>query len=106
MASTAQTFKYGEKKAKQIDLYGDPKIKIESAEHIINFPGGSFSVTRTSNDEYWVHISINKDVVIDDVPYLSKMGNIERIRIDTPDGVKSIDPQDTDHFAILVSTKK
>jgi len=105
MAATAQVFKYGEKKAKEIDLFGDPKIKIESAEHIINFPGGSFSVTRTSNDEYWVHVAVNKDDTVDDISKLSKNGGIKTIRMDTPDGVKTLDEPDTDHFAILISTK-
>ena len=105
MAETAKVFKYGDKKGKQIDLSGDPKVKIESAEHIINFPGGSFSVTRTSKQDYWVHITVNKDETLDDISKMSKNGNIETIRLDTPDGVKTIDPQNTDHFAILISTK-
>ncbi len=56
MAETAKVFKYGDKKGKEIELLGDPKVKIESAEHIINFPGGSFSVCRTSNQDYWVQV--------------------------------------------------
>ena len=105
MAETAKVFKYGDNKGKKIDLFGDPKKKIESAEHIINFPGGSFSVTRTSNQDYWVHISVNKEETLDDIEKMSKNGNIETIRLDTPEGVKTIDPQNTDHFGILISTK-
>ena len=102
---TAKTFKYGGGKGKEIELLGDPKKKIESAEHIINFPGGSFSVCRTSNQDYWVHISVNKDETLDDIEKLSKNGSIKTIRIDTPDGVKTLDPQGSDHFGILISTK-
>ncbi len=105
MAATAQTFKYGDKKGKLIELIGDPKVKIESAEHIITFPGGSFSVTRTSNDEYWVHVAVNKDETVDDIAKLSKNGSVNVIRMDTPDGVKVLDEPDTDHFAIKISTK-
>ena len=105
MAATAKVFKYGEKKGKQIDLFGDPKKQIESAEHIINFPGGSFSVTRTSDQNYWVHVSIHKDATVEDIDKMSKNGSIEVIRMDTPDGVKTIEQPDTDHFAILISTK-
>ena len=102
---TAKTFKYGEKKGKQIDLIGDPKVKAESAEHIITNPGGSFSVTRTSKNEYWVHVAVHKDDTVDDIAKLSKNGSIEVIRMDTPDGVKLIEEPETDHFAILISTK-
>ena len=105
MGATAKVFKYGDKKGKEIDLLGDAKIKSESAEHIINFPGGSFSVTRTSNDDYWVHVSVNQDVILDDISKMSKNGAVKTIRMDTPDGVKTIDEPDTDHFAILISTK-
>ena len=105
MAATAKVAKYGDKKMKNVELLGDPKVKIEPAEHIITFPGGSFSVTRTSKQEYWVHISVNKEETLDDIEKISKNGNIETIRIDTPEGVKTIDPKDTDHFAILISTE-
>lgn len=89
--------------AKVITLTGDRKNQ-ESAEHIITFPGGSIMVARTSKDEYWAHININK-VLLDDVERMSKVGSIEVIRMDTPDGVKLIEEPDTDHFAVLISTK-
>lgn len=105
MGATAKVFKYGDKKGKEINLLGDPKKQIEAAEHIINFPGGSFSVTRTSNQDYWVHVSVNKDETVDDIEKDSKNGGIKTIRMDTPDGVVTIDEPDTDHFAILITTK-
>ena len=105
MAATAKVFKYGDKKGKLIELICDPKVKIESAEHIITFPGGSFSVCRTSNNEYWVHVAVNKEDTVDDIAKLSKNGKVNVIRMDTPDGVKTIDEPDTDHFAVKISTK-
>jgi hypothetical protein len=88
-----------------IELKGS-KSSPESAEHIIKFPGGSISVCRTSNDEYWAHISVNKEQVVSDITNMSKTGRIEMVRIDTPDGVKEVDAKDTDHFAVLISTSK
>ena len=44
--------------AKVIELKGDPQHP-ESAEHIIKFPGGSISVCRTNDREYWAHIEVN-----------------------------------------------
>lgn len=90
--------------AKIIELKGDPKNP-ESAEHIIKFPGGSISVCRTSDNKYWAHINVNKGQKIDDIENLSKNGEIETIRMDTPNGVKTVESGDTDHFAILISTK-
>ena len=79
--------------AKVIKLSGDPKSP-ESAEHIIEFPGGSISVCRTSNNEYWAHIYVNDQQIIDDTHMHSKLGKIEQIR----------DSEDN-HFAVLISTK-
>ena len=89
--------------AKVIELKGDPKNP-ESAEHIIKFPGGSVSICRTSDQKYWAHISVNKAQKVDDIEHMSKLGKIEMVRVDTPDGVREVDHQDTDHFAVLIST--
>lgn len=104
MSATAKDYII-DKAPKKITLKGDKKNP-ESAEHIIEFPGGSISVCRTSDDQYWAHISVNKGQVVDGAgTRISKGGKIEVIRIDTPDGVKEIDHKDTDHFAVLISTK-
>lgn len=89
--------------AKVIKLTGNPKNQ-ESAEHIITFPGGSISVIRTSKNQYWAHINVNKQL-LDDVERMSKIGAIETIRMDTPDGVKLLEEPETDHFAVLISIK-
>lgn len=89
--------------AKVIKLTGDPKNQ-ESAEHIITFPGGSIMVARTSKNEYWAHINVNKKL-LGDVEQMSKIGSIEVIRMDTPDGVKLLEEPETDHFAVLISIK-
>lgn len=89
-----------------IILEGNPK-KPESAEHHIVFPGGSISVCRTSDNEYWAHVKVNPEKPLDGAgEYESKTGFIRCIRIDTPDGVREVHPQGVDHFAVLISTKE
>ncbi|ESQ85431.1 hypothetical protein AEAC466_04510 [Asticcacaulis sp. AC466] len=40
-----------------LELFGDPKKKIEKETTIIKFPGGHVEVSRTADNEYWVHVS-------------------------------------------------
>lgn len=89
--------------AKTIVLKGDPS-KPESAEHHIIFPGGSISVCRTGDNKYWAHVKVNRETPIDGAgEYESKSGFIEAIRIDTPDGVETVNHKGTDHFAVLIA---
>jgi len=67
--------------AKVILLKGDPK-KPESAEHIIKFPGGSISVCRVKEDEYWAHIEVHRGPIVDEAPRESKQGAIIDSRLD------------------------
>jgi hypothetical protein len=90
--------------AKTITLKGDSKNP-ESAEHIIEFPGGSISVCRTSANEYWAHIAVNREDQIADIVHASKKGEIKTIRIDTPEGMQLLDHKNTDHFAVLIKTE-
>lgn len=57
--ATAQNYQI-EKAPKLIRLLGDKEIQLESAEHIIEFPGGAIEVARTSDGNYWAHILINR----------------------------------------------
>ncbi len=71
---------------KVITLKGD-KRKPESATHIIEFPGGSIELSRTSNNEYWAHISVNRGQIIDDADgYHGDAGRIVTGRIDRTEG--------------------
>lgn len=78
--------------AKIITLKGDPKNP-ESAEHHIEFPGGSISVCRTSKNEYWAHIYVNDKQILDDT-VRSKKGKLKEIR-----------NEQENHFAILIGTE-
>ena len=43
-----------------LEIKGD-KTNPEKAETIIRFPTGEVSITRTSDNNYWVHFHIKKD---------------------------------------------
>lgn len=45
---------------KRIELLGDKTTRIESAEHIIEFPGGAIEVARTTDGQYWAHIIVHR----------------------------------------------
>ena len=40
---------------------GDKFTRKEPNLHVISFPGGYLELSRTSNDEYWAHIYVNRD---------------------------------------------
>lgn len=93
--------------AKTIVLKGNPNNP-ESAEHHVIFPGGSISVCRTSDNQYWAHIEVYTPTKGPkyEGERERKHGKIEMIRIDTIDGVKEIKVREgSDHFAILISTE-
>jgi len=93
--------------AKVIELKGNPSNP-ESAEHIIKFPGGSISVCRTTNNEYWAHIEVN-DAQIDETVRGSMLGEISRARLDyrrPPGEIKTIgDIKDLNHIAVRIRIK-
>ena len=78
--------------SKNIILKGD-KNNPESSEHNILFEGGSISICRTSNNEYWAHIYVNQKQLLDDTVH-SKLGYIKDIR------------KEDNHFAVLITTDK
>jgi len=88
---------------------GNKHARPEPSEHIIEFPGGSISVTRTSDDQYWAHIWVNNGQVLDDVHVLSKPGNITSGRIDRDVPGGQIDdlpnPENVTHIAVKISTR-
>lgn len=74
-----------------IQLLGDKK-RPESAQHIIEFPGGAIELSRTSDGNYWAHIIINRGQVVEDLEGLySARGVIIGHRIDRDDGVVPIE---------------
>lgn len=80
------------------------KENMEKAESIIEFPGGSLSVCRTSANEYWAHIEVNDNQKTEDIARESMIGKILKIRFDTEKGTETLDLK-TNHFAVLIGTE-
>lgn len=59
MSETAKAYRFGEA-PKRIELRGDKTTATESAQHIITFPGGAIELARVGDDEYWVHVTVNR----------------------------------------------
>ena len=82
----------GERKTPaRIRLLGDKKQQVESAQHVIEFPGGAIELSRCENGDYWAHIEINRDYANSDCKgRVSKLGEIVGGRIDCANGVLEI----------------
>lgn len=92
---------------KVITLHGNPR-KPESATHIIEFPGGSIEVSRTTDGEYWAHIAVNRGQKIDDCEgFHGTLAQVVDARLDRTIGhTESLpDCQTIQHIAIRISTK-
>lgn len=92
---------------KRITLLGD-KNRPESAQHVIEFPGGAIEVSRTTTGEYWAHIHINRDWKDSDMEGVhGAMGEVVGSRIATPDGIKPIPEQaGVSQIAVLIRTTR
>ena len=87
MAATAKNWPIA-KAPKRVTLLGDPSVKAESAQHIIEFPGGAIEVTRTSDNEYWAHIIINRGWSDSEQEGIhAALGEVVDSRIDSAAGV-------------------
>lgn len=64
-------------------LYGDKKRKLESATHIIEFPGGAVEVSRIDDGTYWVHVAINRKQALEGQRGMwAALGSVVESRID------------------------
>lgn len=93
---------------KVITLHGNPK-KPESATHIIEFPGGSIEVSRTTEGDYWAHIAVNKGQIIQDCNgFYAANGHVIGARLDRTEGqVEDIPKHGTiQHLAVRIAVQK
>jgi len=89
----------------KITLKGDIKSP-EKADNIITFPGGSISTGRTTNNEYWVHIELNKVLIKDAEKKSSLISEIIDSRVDYENGSVSLnDIEGINHIALRVKTR-
>lgn len=105
MSDTAKSWTI-DKAPKRIKLLGD-KTKPESAQHIIEFPGGAVELSRTMSGDYWAHIIVNRtDFDGNDGQGLnSARGVVVDARIDRehPDGVVGIEKHERiEQVAVLI----
>lgn len=109
MAATAKNWLL-DKAPKHLKLFGDKTKKVESATHIIEFPGGAVEVSRCEDGSYWAHIIVNRRQFADgDGDGLtSARGEIIGTRIEHANGSGVQDlPNETEveHVAILIRAR-
>jgi len=92
-------------------IYRGKKTKREPEHHEFIFPGGNINIQRTSDDDYWVHIVVNKGQVLDDIPSRSKPGKFVDSRVDLlfeETQQQSVIPinnvENAGHIAVRIST--
>lgn len=93
------------KAPRRIELLGDKTRRPESAQHVIEFPGGAIEISRTSNGDYWAHIHVNRDEVVEDAEgRVSAKGKVVGSRMFLEDkGLSEIpDGSEIEQIAILI----
>jgi len=89
--------KFGSK-AQGITITGNPKNQ-EPDHVIIKLPFGEVEITRTSDNNYWVHVSKKKDQITEE-----HSGELSRFRLDSKDNDGLYMPEvKGEHLAVLVS---
>lgn len=103
MAATAKLYQF-KRAPKRIELFGDKAKKPESAEHIIEFPGGAIEVARTSDGNYWAHIIINRAWANSDQEGLhGAIGEVIGSRIADDKGIRDIEnTREIAQIAVLI----
>lgn len=108
--ATAKNWPIG-RAPRRIELLGEKTKRPESAQHIIEFPGGAVEVSRLDDGSYWAHIIVNRDGFGDgDGDGLtSANGSVVDARIDYahPRGVEGIAAHgEIQQVAVLIRSKK
>lgn len=99
-----------DKAPRRITLLGDKTKRPESAQHIIEFPGGAIELTRTVDGNYWAHIIVNRRAFAgnDGDGLNSARGEVIDARIDKQSGgVDAIEGHERiEQVAVLVRAVK
>lgn len=109
MSATAKSWTI-DKAPRRINLLGD-KNRPESAQHIIEFPGGAVEVSRLDDGTYWAHIIVNRSGfgANDGDGLTAARGSVVDARIDRqhPDGVAGIESHERiEQIAVLIRPSK
>lgn len=108
MADTAKNWTI-DKAPKRLRLFGDKVKKVESAQHIIEFPGGAIELSRTTDGDYWAHILVNQDQFADGDGdgFTSAAGEVVASRLDCATGHVEDIPNEKAirQVAVLIRTK-
>ena len=101
-AFTAKAYQIG-KAPKRIQLFGDKTKKVESSQHIIEFPGGAIEVSCTSDGNYWAHILIDTEGTFGSSDVGEVRGKVVDTRIDSWGMVTNIqDGGNARQIAVLI----
>ncbi len=95
---------------KYLKLFGDKVKKVESASHIIEFPGGAIEVSRCTDGSYWAHIIVNHGFGDGDGEGMNTaVGEVIGSRIEHENGRGVADlPNEKriEHVAVLIRARK
>lgn len=102
MTFTAKVMQLGKAPAR-VELLGDAK-RPESAQHIIEFPGGAVAVTRlTDGSGYWAEITINdRHAVPESQGLFGGTARMVESRVTTRAGVTDLPVNGVLQVAVLV----
>lgn len=107
--STAKNWVF-KRALKYLKLFGDKTEKVESAQHIIEFPGGAIEVSRCTDGSYWAHIIVNHGFGDADGDGMNTaVGEVVGSRIEHQNGTGPADlPNEKaiEHVAVLIRPRK
>jgi hypothetical protein len=92
----------------EFTLKGNP-AQPEKALTIVNFPGGSVEISRTTEGDYWAHIRVNQPTDGDVLLGFRHAGRVTDARIDPRNRYASKDSEsellaaDACHFALRIA---
>lgn len=98
-------------KVTHVHLEGDPKKHREPGEVWIHFPGGSIGVSRTTDNEYWAHMTVNSAKEVSN-GYAKEIGQATDQRIDCTGihvndaDLGSLTRDDLYHMAMKITVKR
>lgn len=106
-AVTAKNYLFA-KAPRRIELLGDKTRRPESAQHIIEFPGGAIELSRLESGDYWAHVIVNRGWGANEGEGLtSGTGEVVDARVDRGSGIDSLpDLGSIEQIAVLIRTRR